>query len=74
MAPAPCMAARAEAEAAHRWARYAEDLHPEDLNPEDMEPDEDEMADLGGDPDLEEDEFDDPQVRATRLAAEPAFC
>lgn len=48
------MAARAEAEAARRWARYAEDV----------EPDEDEMPDVGGDgeQDSDADEAEDPQV------------
>lgn len=48
------MAARAEAEAARRWARYAEDVGP----------DEDEMPDVGGDgeQDSDADELEDPQV------------
>jgi hypothetical protein len=55
------MAGRAEAEAAHRWARYAEDF----------EPDEDEMPDVGGDgghqdSDPEEEE-EDPQARSWQL-------
>ena len=48
------MAARTEAEAARRWARYAEDVGP----------DEDEMPDVGGDgeQDSDADEVEDPQV------------
>jgi general stress protein YciG len=48
------MAARAEAEAVRRWARYAEDVGP----------DEDEMPDVGadGEQDSDADEAEDPQV------------
>ena len=44
------MAARAEAEAAHRWARYGEDVGP----------DEDAMPDVGEE---ESDDEDDAHVR-----------